>query len=305
MAQLLAQAGPVHDIAWRVLDAHPDYARFRAGAMARAEYAEFIERLAGALTGAGLPAADVHFAKRYPQSESAFVDESLRTMADAGLLPRAEYDVTAYERAATRARHFYGHGEFSTYIYPEEARLLFAIADILRPCLTVVLGSYYGYWAYWAAAAIAPYGGRIVLVDPDARAQAVAAASFERLGLAASAEVAVMTGETYLAASRRQFDCVVLDAEGPRDHPEPDQRGKSVYGSLLGAVTKSVRPGAHLICHNILFRDIVPCSFFAHVIERNYRELAHFLTLVDGACDGFVECTSTEGVGVGRFRRWA
>ena len=303
MAHMLAQAGPVHDIARRVLDAHPDYARFRAAAMPRAEYAALIEHIAGALTSAGLPAPDVHFAKRYPQSESSFVRDSLAMLADRGLLPHTDYDLTAYDRAATRARHLYGHGEFSTYIYPEEARLLFAVADILRPSLTAVLGSYYGYWAYWAAAAVAPHGGRLVLVDPDARAQAVAVRSFERLGLAGAAEVAVMTGEDYLAHSRQLFDCVILDAEGPRDHPDPNQRGKAVYGSLLSAVTRAVRPGAHLICHNILFSDIVPCSFFEHVIERNYRELASFLTLAGSVCDSFVECTSTEGVGVGRFRR--
>jgi hypothetical protein len=114
-----------------------------------------------------------------------------------------------------------------------------------------------------------------------------------------------MTGEAYLAASERQFDCVVLDAEGPRDHPQADQRGKCVYGPLLRAVTPRALPGAHLICHNILFSDIAASPFFEPIIGRNHQELASFLTLTERVCDRFVECTSTEGVGVGRFRRSA
>jgi hypothetical protein len=58
-----------------------------------------------------------------------------------------------------------------------------------------------------------------------------------------------------------------------------------------------------LICHNILFHDIAGAEFFTEIINRNERELAAFLALVSRCCDGFVECTSTEGVGVGRLRR--
>ena len=76
----------------------------------------------------------------------------------------------------------YDHGPFRTYIYPEEARLLFAIADILRPKAAIFLGSYYGYWARAPLAVIARHGGRAVLVDPDPQAQAVARRNLKSAG---------------------------------------------------------------------------------------------------------------------------
>lgn len=302
MAQLHVPAGPVYDLAEAVLKDRAEFAAFRSGTLSRADFATFLDTVAVDLCRAGLPADDVQFAKRYPSSESAFVDESLLRLAAAGIIPTVDYDRAAFERAGAAARGQYQHGPFATYIYPEEARLLFAACDILRPRRTVVLGSYYGYWAYWAGAAIARHDGRIVLVDPDGRAQAIARQSFERLGLSRCTEIVEDTGEAYLAHGNEPFDAVIIDAELPRADVDPRQAGKGIYASLLEAALARVRPGAALICHNILFHDIARVEFFDRIIDRNQRELAAFLSLVSRCCEAFVECTSTEGVGIGRLR---
>jgi predicted O-methyltransferase YrrM len=296
-------AGPVYQIAEAVLRKQPEFSAFRNGELSRARFATFLDQMAATLHRAGLPPDDVQFAKRYPASDATFVDDWMRRLAAAGIVPTPEYDRAAFRRAAAAARRHFHHGPFATYIYPEEARLLFAVCDVLRPHHTVVLGSYYGYWAYWAAAAVARHGGRLVLVDPDSRAQAVARKSFARLGLSRCTEIIEDTGEAYLTRCAEPVDCVVLDAELPRTGGNPLTAGKSIYAVLLHAALERTRPGAALICHNILFHDIAGAEFFTEIINRNERELAAFLALVSRCCDGFVECTSTEGVGVGRLRR--
>lgn len=302
MAQPHIPAGPVYDLAEAVLRDRAEFAAFRNGTLSRDHFATFLDAMAADLCRAGLPADDVQFAKRYPSNETTFVDDSLARLAAAGIIPTMDYDRAGFERAAAAARGQYQHGPFATYIYPEEARLLFAVCDILRPRRTVVLGSYYGYWAYWAAAAIARHRGTIVLVDPDGRAQAIARQSFERLGLSQCTDIVEATGEAYLARGDEAFDAVVIDAELPRTNVNPLYAGKGIYALLLDAALARVRPGAALICHNILFDDIAGVAFFDRIIDRNQRELAAFLSLVARCCDGFVECTSTEGVGVGRLR---
>ena len=294
------RAGPVFDIADSALKDFPEYAQFRAGAMSRAEFSGFLDRIAPVLIDAGLPPEDTHFAKRYPVSEAAFVADRLAELCLRGVLPSADYDGAHYDHLAAGIRARHDHGPYRTYIYPEEARLLFAFADILRPKSVLFLGSYYGYWAHAALATITAHGGRAVLVDPDARAQEVARRNVERAGWSHAVEVAVITGEEHMANGSGNYDLVVLDAEGPRTHRDPDQRGKAIYGRLLRHALPHMAPGSHLVCHNILFEDISGCPYFDRIIARNHDELGPFLELIGREFREFVECPSTEGVGIGR-----
>jgi predicted O-methyltransferase YrrM len=294
--------GPVHDIAWSVLRSRTEYDLFRKGKLSRLQFGQFLDSIGPELIAAGLPPEDVHFAKRYPRSESMFVSRALRSLARRGILPSDLYDSHRYEALVDAIQHEYHHGLFHTYIYPEEARLLFAIADIAKPRQAVFLGSFYGYWAYAAIATIAASGGLVTLVDPDPAAQLVAERNLTRAGLRESVNLVVKCGEEFLDSTPTSFDFVVLDAEGPRDHPDPDQRGKTVYGSLLRHALPHMPYDSYLVCHNILFNDICHCSFFERIIARNQQELASFLTLLQSEFPDFTECESTEGVGVGRRR---
>jgi predicted O-methyltransferase YrrM len=294
-----AISGPVYEVAASVLTAYEEFRRFRAGELSRAQYCAFLDSVTMVLTAAGLPPEDVDFAKRYPVSEVALVNDALSDLVHRGIVASATYDADFYDDICATSRDKFNHGNFRTYIYPEEARLLFAIADVVRPRAAVFLGSYYGYWAHAATAAIARHGGRVVLVDPDERVQAVA-----RLNLATSpyrdaVELQTMTGEQYLSNTNVEFDFVVLDAEGPRTHPEPEQRGKRVYSSLLRHCLPKMSSRAILVCHNILFHDHSDAKFFYQVIARNQDELGAFMKIVSQEFD-FQEYASTEGVGIGR-----
>jgi predicted O-methyltransferase YrrM len=291
--------GPLYDVAYSVLQSYDEYRRFREGKLTRTDYAAFLDRIALALTEAGLPADDVHFAKRYPRSEVTFVAESLADLVDREILNSESYDSELYEEIHSAAQRGFHHGSFKTYIYPEEARLLFAIADIAKPRAAIFLGSYYGYWAHAAIATIARHGGRVVLVDPDERAQNVARINLDSSQYRQAVEVVVMTGEDYLNETDERFDFVVLDAEMPRTHHDPEQRGKRVYASLLRHSLAHLAPHSLLVCHNILFQDRTGCPFFNQVIWRNRDELGEFMKLIRREFPNFVEYISTEGVGVG------
>jgi predicted O-methyltransferase YrrM len=293
------RAGPVFDIAYSVLATESGYHAFLQGGD-RQSFGAFLDSISAKLTSAGLPAEDVHFAKRYPPCAERFAAEALLKLAAAGFLPHTDYDKAWYEKLACDIRLHHEHGSYRTYIYPEEARLLFAIADIARPRSAAFLGSYYGYWAHAALATIARHGGSAVLVDPDPAAQDVARRNLARARLLGPVEVMVSPGEEHLQRAAKLYDMVVLDAEGPRDHPDPEQRGKRVYAPLLRHALPRMTADALLVCHNILFEDIAGCSYFDRIIERNRDELGPFLRLVADEFPGFVECASTEGVGVGR-----
>src|ERR1700761_606542 len=297
----VARTGPIYDIAHPVLETRREYHSFVNGGT-RDEFSAFLDVIAPELIAVGLPPEDVHFAKRYPQSIKEFVRNALHRLASHGILPHTNYDEGHYDAVAREMHGYYEHGPFRTYIYPEEVCLLFAIADIVRPRNVVFLGSYYGYWAHAALFTVARHGGRAVLVDPDPRAQDVARRNLERAGLLDVVGVAVTTGQEYLSQTSNLFDLVVLDAETPRDYPDPEQRGKAIYAPLLRHALPKMTKNALLACHNILFTNLTNCAFLDGVIARNHQELGAFLEVVGNEFTGLVECTSTEGIGVAKRR---
>jgi predicted O-methyltransferase YrrM len=291
-------SGPIFELVDAALRDAPEYRGFRAGERSRAEFSAFLERIRPDLIEFGVPANDVHFAKRFPASIDAAVDAAFAELEPMKLALPADFRLTG-ARVADHLRSGFDHQGLGTYIYPEEGRLLLAIALAFRPRRTVFLGSYYGYWAAWAVPAIVACGGEAVLVDPDPRVADVARESLARLYPDARVEVVCDTGERYLSRGGEPFDLVVLDAELPRDHPDPTRRGKGLYAHLLRAALPRLAARSLLVCHNILFRDHSGCTFFDDMIARNHEELGPFLDLVADEYDCFVECPTTEGVGVG------
>ncbi|HYV44932.1 MAG TPA: class I SAM-dependent methyltransferase [Myxococcaceae bacterium] len=292
--------GPLFDTVDRVLADRDEYRWFRRGLLSAGEWHRLLDGSERALVAAGVPAEDVQFAKRYPSSIQQFADGVLADLEARGVIATGRYDaerLASVEKAAQR----YRHDGRRTYIYPEEARVLFALADILRPRRALFLGSFYGYWAHWALPSLVAGGGRAVLVDPDERAQRVARANLPA-AYRGKVDLVVSTGERFLDEAEGPFDFVVLDAEGPRDHPDPEQRGKRVYRPLLEHALPRLAPGALLVCHNILLSDRTGAPFFSRIIQRNQGELGAFMALVERTFDGFTEHLSTEGIGIGRFR---
>ncbi len=301
MEQDSTPSGPVAKILYAVIGGTEGYREF-AKTHDRVSFGKFIETQAAALVGAGLPPEDTYFAKRIPADASGYVAECLHELAARGILPSTAYNRENYSDVARHIAEAYEHAGLRTYIYPEEAELLFAIVNIARPKRTVFLGSYYGFWAHAALHAMADYGGQAVLVDPSSSSQAVAKRNLAREPCLSFVEVVETTGEQYLAQTSESFDLVVMDAENPRTYPDPELQGKRVYASLLNSVLGRLTEDALLVCHNILFENISGCPHMAKVIARNYDELGKFRRQADAVFSQFFECTTTEGTGVWRRR---
>jgi len=290
--------GPIFDRVDAVLSGVPAYAAFRKGRLDAAGFAGLLETHRDALVEGGVPGEDVDYAKRYPADRVGFIDEALRRLRANGVLPDVVWDPGMLAMADDRQARFF-HGGRSTYIYPEESGLLAAIAALIRPRRVAVLGSYYGYWA----AAVVPFleaGGRVTLVDPDPACCALAETNFTAEISAGALEVACRTGQALMDEAYGPFDLLLMDAELPRDHPDPTLRGKGVYAALLQAALPRLTPDAVLVCHNILLEDPIGCSVFGPIIARNQCELAPFKALVQQHFPNWTELASTEGVGVGR-----
>jgi predicted O-methyltransferase YrrM len=301
--------GTVYAAAHAALDRSPLYQSFRANGMSRSEFHGFVESHAETLQAAGVPKSDVPFMKRFPRNPDACASLIVADLHRRGILPAASSNAMSLRQTARRMAD-YEHGPFKTFIYPEEGLLLAAIADIASPRHAIFLGSYYGYWAHWAIPAIVRAGGKVTLVDPDEACCEIARRNLRANGFAGEVEVVAAKGEGFLAATTQTYDLVVLDAENPRDDPDPDQRGKRVYHSLMQACLPRLAPAALLVCHNILFTDTSGDPAFADIIARNRGELAPFAELVAGHFAPFVEYRTTEGVGIARLggspasRRW-
>lgn len=287
-----APEGPVFDIARPVLEHLPTYASRSAGTLNSAQWGQAVDEAKAAIVRTGFPPGDIPFLKRIPADPHRLVADIVADLVRRGLIagPGAA-------RSARRARGF-DHGGRTTFIYPEEGALLGRLVASLRPRRTIFLGSYYGYWASFAVPDIIAGGGRAILVDPDPAVARIARANFSGQS---GVEVVCDTAERYLSQRTDRYDLVVLDAELPRDHPDPALRGKALYHRLLQAVMPHLEPGAMLVAHNILFDDHTGDPFFDEVIARNHAELAAFMALAEDAF-GFVAYQTTEGVGIGKLR---
>ena len=292
--------GTVFAVANATLGRSPLYQSFRTNGVSRDEFHRYIESRAQDLLSAGVPGSDLPFMKRFPRNPHAYAQRVLADLCRRGILPTATGDAMRLQQTEWMMAG-YQHGPFKTFIYPEEGLLLAMIADIVSPRHAVFLGSYYGYWAHWAIPAIVATGGKVTLIDPNEASCDIARANLRANGFADHVDVVTAHGESYLAGSGETFDLVVLDAENPRDHPDPEQRGKRVYHSLMRACLPRLAPAALLVCHNILFTDTSGDRAFTKVIARNREELAPFAELVASRFAPFVEYRTTEGVGIGRL----
>lgn len=296
-----AADGPIFDRVDKVLRGTDPYRLFRLGRLAPADYFAFLEERRAALIAGGVPDEDVDYAKRYPADHDVFLADALDALRRQGVIGPARHDPELVLEARRRAWRF-GHAGRTTYIYPEEIDLLAALADIGGAREIAFLGAYYGYWAAAVVPALARIGGRATLVDPDPECCALAATNLAEEVAAGLVEIVCTTGEALLTAPGPRYDMVVIDAELPRDHPDPALRGKGVYRPLLEAALPRLAADALIVCHNMLIDDATGAPVFDGILARNRRELAPFLALARTELAGWTEIASTEGVGVGRRR---
>jgi predicted O-methyltransferase YrrM len=291
--------GPIFDRVEAVIGECSIYRHYCAGELSPQEFAAFLDSTRAELVAGGVPDEDVDYAKRYPADRDKFLRDTLNTLREQGVIAAAEIDPQQLVAARTRLARW-DHGDRTTYIYPEEADILAALAILQRPRHVIFLGAYYGYWAGAILPALAESGGRAVLIDPDPDCCMLAINNLTHEIDQGLVEVISTTGEAFVSRPGPDFDMVVIDAEVSRDHPDPGLRGKGVYASLFTAVLPRLNKDALVVCHNILLDDHTGAPALASALERNHRELAAFEALVHANLCGWTRIPSTEGVGVGR-----
>lgn len=286
----------------RILDAlagTPAFDRWREGLVDRRAYTAALDGLLGCPARAGLTDNQVALSARMRWRPGEAVAEALDACVAAGLVPTSAYDTDRFCAERERIEGAWDHGGRTTFIFPEEAQLLFALADLVRPRRVAVLGSYYAYWAVWALAGSGPAMEHAVLLDVDPAVNALAAANLAALGFDGAVDVVTDDAVAYMARTDERFDLLVLDAEAPPD-AEPRLRGKAIYGPIAEAALPRLRPGGLLVVHNVLLDDLVAHPYFEGLVAHNRAELDEFLGRVAAACPRSVHVPTTEGVGVYR-----
>lgn len=251
------------------------------------------------LTEFGLSIDEVRFASRYPRDEEQKVDEWLGVLFDNGLLPNKDYDKRAFNLFSKRMDGEFVHAGNRTFIYPEEARLVYAVTSILQPGRTAVLGSFYGWWAFWALPAIRESGGSLLMVDTKREVCELASLNLKVLGFQDVAEVVHGDAIGVLAQARDPLDFILLDAEGDCQEPRLSHRGKAVYGPILQALISKLSLNAVVVCHNILCDELCQWDDYLAQKRKTYDETyQQFHSLTDRTFDVSTHLDSTEGVGV-------
>ncbi|MBA3938444.1 MAG: class I SAM-dependent methyltransferase [Planctomycetes bacterium] len=278
----------------------PPHQDFRAGRITPAQYVAVLDAQEAEGARRGLNRDQFHLSGREPLDELAYVDGVLADLQRRGLIPTTAYDQAGFTAFRARVTAEFSHGDFTTYIFPEEERLAFALADIVKPTSAGFFGSYYGYWAIWALPAIARAGGRAYFLDIDPRVNDLGRENAAKLGFAACCEFITADAVGYLENSKTTYDFALVDAEGPEDHPDPDYRKKCIYYPIFRASLPRLRPQALVAVHNILLTNAVQDRYFAESVAKNRQQFHKFLPLLEQGFPLRADYATSEGVGVYR-----
>lgn len=272
--------GTVFDQVRCALEPYDWFHAYWSGELSAEDYLATLSRHETHLVNDSIDIDKLHLTTRWPKLRKQAVEAWLSDLAKCGIVPHDTTDHSGYEAAAHRVESRFDHGGYRTFIFPEESHLLYAIVDILKSRRMLFLGSYYGYWAIWAAMA-SPSDTRLTLVDPDPRVCAVARSNAANLGLEHKFSVHVSDGETFFSANTEKYDLLVLDAEGPNSGPDPDYLRKAIYYPLMASALAHLTEDARVVTHNVLLQNQLDDPYFDWKIAQNKKELAKFLDLMD------------------------
>mgnify|MGYP005814121863 CR=1 FL=1 len=291
-------AGPAHDLIDRTLTDFVQYRRFRAGWGTREAFCRWVRDYFSRGGLPGLNEDQANLATRFPKDERRFVAEVLAELHDSGMARSREYSESDYQAFRDSIEGSFEHRGRATYIFPEEARLLYALTQVSRPQSVLFLGSYYGYWAAWAMPGVIAAGGHATLVDVDPDAMECARANFERAGFAAHADFVV--ADATRPCGPGEVDLVVLDAEGPKERGPEELRDKAIYAPIMLANSARLRPGGLLVAHNMLLENLTSNPYFLRKIGHNQAQYDAFQRHLDEEYDLHRVVPTTEGVGIYR-----
>ncbi len=169
-------------------------------------------------------------------------------------------------------------------VAPNQGKLLYLIARLIRARAVLEVGTLGGYSTLWLAKAL-PADGRIVTLEYDPKHADVARENFRRAGFAATIDLrvgrALDTLPQIAAETREPFDLVFIDAD------------KVSTAEYFAWALKLTRPGSVIIVDNVVRKGAVadPASTDASVqgVQRFLKALA---------AERRVDATALQTVGV-------
>jgi predicted O-methyltransferase YrrM len=186
-----------------------------------------------------------------PPDEKLPSETIFKYLADNNIIPMCKDIYGGFDEYRKYIRENYDHGDFVTFIYPEDERLLYAAAKTKQPKKAFIAGSYYGYFAIWAMKAIKESGGMFVLSDIDEEVCNLAEKNFNNFGFKNNVKIYCEDAAKLLADRTEPIDMLVLDATGIHDDPRPEYRGKRIYAPFLKAAKRLLKKGSVIIIHNM------------------------------------------------------
>ncbi|KAJ8128090.1 hypothetical protein O1611_g5545 [Lasiodiplodia mahajangana] len=290
--------GTIYDRINLILGDTPIYKAFRRGEIGVAKYQQWIE-IESHNTQAvqQLNEDQLNLSGRTPVNKQEFVQRALSQCMAHDIIADDHFDAGEVRKELTRIDSGYDHGGFSTYIFPGENDVLYAIVRKTRPGRAVFMGSYYGYRAAMAKAAHPTM--ELALVDINTVVMARASENFARLGLAGGTRFVTGDAETF-AGELEELDLAVLDAEGPKSEDVPeDYRDKAIYYPHLRAMLDKLRSGAIVIAHNVILSNFSGSGYFSKKQENYRQQYSKFLPLFKTGF-AYTIIDSTEGMLVAR-----
>ncbi|KAK6537419.1 hypothetical protein TWF694_011606 [Orbilia ellipsospora] len=280
----------------QVLSSFPPFNSFRGGEISATEYQKWVQE-DGFGTVEGLNEDKINLSARFPRDKHEFVRMVLSQCRALDIIDDDSYDAKDTDEALGKVEASYEHGKYATYIFPEESALLYAIVRNARPARAVFMGSYYGYWAIAAKAAMPTMD--LTLLDINQEVMEVAQKSFGNCGLNVKTKFTVADAEEEVAGIE-DIDLLVLDAEGPKSNAIPeDYRDKAIYYPHLKAALNNLKSGALLVAHNVILSNFTGGAYFEEK-QRYYRQqYKKFLPLLQENFT-YIVLDSTEGTLVAR-----
>ena len=296
----VAADGPTADRIVSALGGLETFEAWRTGVVGRQTYGAELDSVMRLPATIPLNENERALSSRLHWRPGEFVESALARLHAAGGIADTYYDWRRFNYWWDLIKSHWRHEGYKTFIFPEEAQLLYAISDIRNPRRVAVVGSYYGYWAAFLCAALADADSRVVLLDNNAAACELAESNLRRIGLSGGVEVVATDAMDYMDQGDPElFDLVVLDAEGPLTGGEARLRRKAIYGPMSEAIGRRLtQPHACLVAHNILLETDTRHQYLDDLCKQNNDELGEFLLRMEDMLPNRLHLPTTEGVGV-------
>ncbi|MBP2857290.1 hypothetical protein J8657_06715 [Dickeya oryzae] len=293
--------GTAYQIICNALNNNPEFHSFRENQISRKEYFKNIVEKKDSLLGREFNEDMLNLSARMPSDPDAFVDELLNELYKMDIIPNTIYDKNLYSNTEKIIAENFLHRDRKTFIFPEESRLIFALADILKPKRIAFMGSYYAFWAIWTLPVL-PNGSSIWLMDIDETCQVLARENITSLGLGKQVNIYHESQDAIASITNiTDLDWIVLDAEGPKTGPDDeDLIDKAIYYPMIRQGYTSLNEGGLMIAHNILLENTTDSPYIQEKIDWNTKMFSKFIPFLNQNFRSFTHFESTEGVGIAK-----